>query len=90
MQYWQTGFAALRIEEAGLLKLIEGFRPTWRRTSTTVALVLETKGRTIVSGIEKSGHIGRVSHRRPAQFISAGEASHVATSVASQHQISSS
>ncbi len=45
-------------------------------------MVLDTKGRTIVSGIGKSGHIGRKfaatlsSTGTPAQFIHAGEASH--------------
>jgi arabinose-5-phosphate isomerase len=83
MDYWQTGLAALRIEEAGLSKLIESFESDLADGfNKTVAMVLDTKGRTIVSGMGKSGHIGRKfaatlsSTGTPAQFIHAGEASH--------------
>ena len=83
MHYWQTGLAALRIEEAGLSKLIESFESDLAEGfNKTVAMVLDTKGRTIVSGMGKSGHIGRKfaatlsSTGTPAQFIHAGEASH--------------
>ena len=83
MHHWQTGLTALRIEEAGLAKLIESFELELADGfDKAVALVLDTKGRTIVSGIGKSGHIGRKfaatlsSTGTPAQFIHAGEASH--------------
>lgn len=83
MQYWQTGLVALRIEEAGLSKLIESFELDLADGfNKAVAMVLEIKGRTIVSGMGKSGHIGRKfaatlsSTGTPAQFIHAGEASH--------------
>ncbi len=83
MQYWETGLAALRIEASGLSKLIDGFESGLAGAfDKAVAMVLETKGRTIVSGIGKSGHIGRKfaatlsSTGTPAQFIHAGEASH--------------
>jgi arabinose-5-phosphate isomerase len=83
MQYWQTGLAALRIEQAGLSKLIESFEPDLADAfNRAVTMVLDTKGRTIVSGMGKSGHIGRKfaatlsSTGTPAQFIHAGEASH--------------
>ncbi len=83
MHHWQTGLAALRIEEAGLLKLIESFESDLADGfNQAVAMVLDIKGRTIVSGMGKSGHIGRKfaatlsSTGTPAQFIHAGEASH--------------
>ncbi len=83
MHYWQTGLAALRIEEAGISKLAESFETGLAVDfDRAVAMVLDTKGRTIVSGIGKSGHIGRKfaatlsSTGTPAQFIHAGEASH--------------
>ena len=83
MHYWQTGLAALRIEEAGLSKLVESFELDLADGfNKAVTMVLDIKGRTIVSGIGKSGHIGRKfaatlsSTGTPAQFIHAGEASH--------------
>ncbi len=83
MHYWQTGLAALRIEEAGLSKLIESFESDLAdEFNRAITMVLDTKGRTIVSGMGKSGHIGRKfaatlsSTGTPAQFIHAGEASH--------------
>lgn len=83
MHFWQAGLAALRIEEAGLSKLIESFEADLAdEFDKAVTMVLDTKGRTIVSGIGKSGHIGRKfaatlsSTGTPAQFIHAGEASH--------------
>lgn len=83
MHYWQTGLEALRIEAAGLSKLIESFESELGDGfSRVVTMVLDTKGRTIVSGMGKSGHIGRKfaatlsSTGTPAQFIHAGEASH--------------
>ena len=50
--------------------------------SNTVKAVLETKGRVIVSGVGKSGHVGRkiaatlASTGTPANFVHATEASH--------------
>lgn len=83
MHYWQTGLAALRIEEAGLSKLIESFEKDLAdEFNRAITMVLDTKGRAIVSGMGKSGHIGRKfaatlsSTGTPAQFIHAGEASH--------------
>jgi arabinose-5-phosphate isomerase len=83
MHYWQTGLAALRIEEAGFSKLTGSFEADLAEEfDRAVAMVLDTRGRTIVSGVGKSGHIGRKfaatlsSTGTPAQFIHAGEASH--------------
>ena len=69
----------LRTEIAGLEALVAGLDGAF---SAAVELLAKVKGRVIVSGIGKSGHIARKiastfsSTGTPAQFVHAGEASH--------------
>lgn len=83
MDYWQAGLNALRIEAAGLDRMIGDFESRLAPSfSAAIAQVLEAKGRTIISGMGKSGHIGRKfaatlsSTGTPAQFVHPAEASH--------------
>ena len=85
--------AALRIEEAGLSKLIESFESDLAEGfNKTVAMVLDTKGRTIVSGMGKSGHVARkiaatmASTGTLAHFVHPGEASHGDLGLITHHQ----
>ncbi|MBD3801813.1 MAG: KpsF/GutQ family sugar-phosphate isomerase [Rhodobacteraceae bacterium] len=67
------------IEAAGLAALADSLDGEFSRA---VAMILETRGRVIVSGMGKSGHIGRkiaatlASTGTPAQFVHPAEASH--------------
>ncbi len=83
MSHAEAGLAALRIEAAGMAKLIESFDARLAANFTAaVDAVLDSKGRAIVCGMGKSGHIGRKfaatlsSTGTPAQFVHAAEASH--------------
>jgi len=83
MDHWRVGLRALQVEAAGLAGLIDGFEGSLAQAfdHATVA-VLEVKGRTIVAGMGKSGHVGRKfaatlsSTGTPAQFIHPSEARH--------------
>jgi arabinose-5-phosphate isomerase len=81
---WQASAAlALEIESAGLAALAAASKAALGETiSDAVALIVAAKGRVIVSGIGKSGHVGRkiastlASTGTPASFVHPSEASH--------------
>ena len=75
----EDGRDVLRAEAASLSLLADGLDERFARAAE---MILTTKGRLIVSGIGKSGHIGRkiaatfASTGTPAHFVHAAEASH--------------
>jgi arabinose-5-phosphate isomerase len=83
MNHWQNGLEALQIEAKGIAQLGEAFeQQLGAHFDKAVETILKTSGRVIVSGIGKSGHVGRKfaatlsSTGTPAQFIHPSEASH--------------
>lgn len=74
-----TARRVLRAEAEGLTLLADGLPQDFE---AVVALILSAKGRVIVSGIGKSGHVGRkisatlASTGTPSHFVHAAEASH--------------
>lgn len=77
--YQDIARRVIRIEAAALAKLAEGVGGDFDRA---VELLLNARGRVIVSGMGKSGHIARkiaatlASTGTPAQFVHPAEASH--------------
>lgn len=77
--YIETARRVIATEIAGLEALASGLGDEFSRA---VAMVLEVRGRVIVSGMGKSGHVGRkiaatlASTGTPAQFVHPAEASH--------------
>ncbi|MDO5643826.1 MAG: SIS domain-containing protein, partial [Paracoccus sp. (in: a-proteobacteria)] len=77
--YLDTARRVIATEAQGLSALSAGLGDTFDRA---VELILAAKGRVIVSGMGKSGHIGRklaatlASTGTPAQFVHPAEASH--------------
>ena len=77
--YGATARRVIEIEIAGLSALADGLNGAFSRA---VEMILATKGRVIVSGMGKSGHIGRkiaatlASTGTPAHFVHPAEASH--------------
>lgn len=75
----ELGRQTLRIEAAAVEALLGRINADF---AAAVALILESKGRLIVSGMGKSGHIGRkiaatmASTGTPAYFVHPAEASH--------------
>ena len=75
----EVGKIVVEIEASALLKLATNLP---RDFSRTIEAVLKTRGRVIVSGIGKSGHVGRkiaatlASTGTPSSFVHATEASH--------------
>ena len=75
----EVGKAVVEIEAAALLRLADNLPTDFSRT---IEAVLKTRGRVIVSGIGKSGHVGRkiaatlASTGTPSSFVHATEASH--------------
>ncbi|MCC7311204.1 MAG: KpsF/GutQ family sugar-phosphate isomerase, partial [Sulfuritalea sp.] len=73
------GRQVLEIEAAAVASLARRIGPEFR---AAVALILESRGRVVVSGIGKSGHIARklaatfASTGTPAYFVHAAEAVH--------------
>ncbi len=69
----------IKTEAAALLKLGSDLPKDFSRT---IEVILNTKGRVVVSGVGKSGHVGRkiaatfASTGTPASFVHATEASH--------------
>ena len=69
----------IKTEGAALLKLGSDLPKDFSRT---IEVILNTKGRVVVSGVGKSGHVGRkiaatfASTGTPASFVHATEASH--------------
>ncbi len=87
MQYIDTALDTLRLEKRGLEALIENMENTRPGKLgdgfiRAVELVKQAKGRVIVTGMGKSGHVGRkiaatfASTGTPASFVHPGEASH--------------
>ena len=77
--YEEVGKVVVEIEASALLKLADNLPTDFSRT---IEAVLKTRGRVIVSGIGKSGHVGRkiaatlASTGTPSSFVHATEASH--------------
>jgi len=77
--YLATGRKVITIEAEGLAALAAGLDDSFARAVETI---LKAKGRVIVSGMGKSGHIARkiaatlASTGTPAQFVHPAEASH--------------
>jgi len=77
--YLDTARRVVAIEAAGLAALGEGLGDSFVRA---VEAILSARGRVIVSGMGKSGHVGRkiaatlASTGTPAQFVHPAEASH--------------
>ncbi|MEO0381597.1 MAG: KpsF/GutQ family sugar-phosphate isomerase [Pseudomonadota bacterium] len=77
--FLDTAREVMRIEAAALETLANSLDETFR---AAIDLLLETKGRVIVTGIGKSGHIANkiaatlASTGTPAQFVHPAEASH--------------
>ena len=75
----EVGKVVVEMEAAALLRLADNLPTDFSRT---VEAVLKTRGRVIVSGIGKSGHVGRkiaatlASTGTPSSFVHATEASH--------------
>lgn len=74
-----AGRRVLEIEAAGLSALASSLDQRFR---DAVALLARTTGRVVVTGMGKSGHVGRkiaatfASTGTPSQFVHPGEASH--------------
>ena len=77
--YIETARRVIDTEAKGLALLAEGLGPDFTHA---VEVILAARGRVIVSGMGKSGHIGRklaatlASTGTPAQFVHPAEASH--------------
>lgn len=77
--YLNTARRVIRTEIEGLDALAQGLDDSFDRA---IEAILAAKGRVIVSGMGKSGHVGRkiaatlASTGTPAQFVHPGEASH--------------
>jgi len=77
--YLDTARRVIRAETDGLLALSDSLGESFDRA---IEAILAAKGRVIVSGMGKSGHVGRkiaatlASTGTPAQFVHPGEASH--------------
>ncbi|AUH32777.1 KpsF/GutQ family sugar-phosphate isomerase [Paracoccus tegillarcae] len=77
--YIETARRVIDTEADGLAQLSAGLGPDFSRA---VEVILAARGRVIVSGMGKSGHIGRklaatlASTGTPAQFVHPAEASH--------------
>ncbi len=77
--YLDTARRVIRTEADGLALLIDSLDDSF---SAAVEVILAARGRVIVSGMGKSGHIGRkiaatfASTGTPAQFVHPAEASH--------------
>lgn len=69
----------LKTEASAILKMVEALPEDF---ADVVELILNTKGRVIISGVGKSGHIGRkisatlASTGTPSYFVHSSEASH--------------
>ena len=77
--YLDTARRVIRTEADGLVALADGLGPDF---AGAVEVILAATGRVIVSGMGKSGHVGRkiaatlASTGTPAQFVHPAEASH--------------
>ncbi|MBC9246497.1 KpsF/GutQ family sugar-phosphate isomerase [Paracoccus sp. 11-3] len=77
--YLDTARRVIRTEAQALAMLADGLGPEFRQA---IDVILQARGRIIVSGMGKSGHIARkiaatfASTGTPAQFVHPAEASH--------------
>lgn len=77
--YIETARRVIRTEIAGLERLADGLGDSFQRA---IEVILSARGRVIVSGMGKSGHVARkiaatlASTGTPAQFVHPAEASH--------------
>ena len=75
----QVGKFVIETEASALLKMSSDLPKDFLGT---IEAILNTKGRVVVSGVGKSGHVGRkiaatlASTGTPASFVHATEASH--------------
>ena len=80
----------LQTEANAILELVEALPEDF---AEVVALILKTEGRVIISGVGKSGHIGRkisatlASTGTPSYFVHASEASHGDLGMITSHDI---
>src|SRR5436305_11502957 len=79
----ESALRTLDTEAGGITALIAAIRgPLAAPFAEAVELIAKSKGRVIVTGMGKSGHVGRkiaatfASTGRPAFFVHPGEASH--------------
>ena len=78
-KFWATGRSVIEAEADALTQLAESLDDQF---DSAIELMINTKGRIIVSGIGKSGHIARkiaatfASTGTPAHFVHPAEASH--------------
>ena len=85
-----AGQKVLRLEAEAILKMADNMPADYE---AVVALILNTTGRVIVSGVGKSGHIGRkisatlASTGTPSYFVHATEASHGDLGMITEHDI---
>ncbi|MTH33373.1 KpsF/GutQ family sugar-phosphate isomerase [Paracoccus limosus] len=88
--YLDTARRVIRTEISGLEALAAGLDDSFDRA---VGLILAAQGRVIVSGMGKSGHVGRkiaatfASTGTPAQFVHPGEASHGDLGMVTQNDV---
>lgn len=86
----ETGRRVLRTEAKAILDMSENMPEDY---ATVVELILASPGRVIVSGVGKSGHIGRkisatlASTGTPSHFVHATEASHGDLGMITKHDI---
>ena len=86
----QLGREVLRQEAAALTVIADGLGQDFARA---VSLILNCRGRLIVSGVGKSGHIGRklaatfASTGTPAYFVHAAEAAHGDLGMITSHDV---
>ena len=80
----------LQTEANAILEMVEALPEDF---AEVVALILKTEGRVIISGVGKSGHIGRkisatlASTGTPSYFVHASEASHGDLGMITSHDI---
>ncbi len=80
----------LKTEANAILEMVETLPDDF---ADVVSLILQTKGRVIISGVGKSGHIGRkisatlASTGTPSYFVHASEASHGDLGMMTEHDI---
>jgi len=80
----------LQTEANAILEMVEALPDDF---AEVVALILKTEGRVIISGVGKSGHIGRkisatlASTGTPSYFVHASEASHGDLGMITSHDI---
>ena len=86
----ETGRTVLRTEGEAILRMADGLDASFE---AAVEAMFEAKGRVIVTGMGKSGHVGAkiaatlASTGTPAQFVHPGEASHGDLGMITAHDV---